>query len=367
MQMDRKNVISTSLLVLVAAVIVFLFFRNKENSTIQKMDLEKPFISVVRNTKKIRGAIVAAHIVDIKPQLSGLLDKIYVTVGERVQKNHPIAKIRVVPSLDEIASAQKEFKINRIQYELDKKMLDDHSGVYDLGGISKTKLKEIEANMKISKLNYESSMKKLEMLLNSTVRGADNEDFTIVHSTLRGVVLEIPFQQGARVVKSTSNTNGSSIASIANMDSLVFKSKINESDIAKIHVGMKLPLLISSMDSIKVAAVISEISPQSINENGVNKFRFLARLNARDCSLAYSGITATADIVFAETDSVLCIKEKYLQFDNGKPYVEVWCDEERVIKKVETGLSDGFNIEIKNGLTLHENLLLPDWRKSKTP
>ncbi len=362
--MYKKNVISISLLVMVTAVIVFLFFRNKENSTIQKKSMEKPFISVVRNTKKIRGLIVAAHIVDIKPQLSGLLDNIYVTVGQQVQKNQPIAKIRVVPSLDEITSAQKEFKINRIQYELDKKLLEDNSDVYNLGGISKTKLKEIEANMKISQLNYESSMKKLEMLLNSRVQGANNEDFTIVHSTLNGVVIEIPFQKGSRVVKSTSNTDGTSIASIANMDSLVFKSKINESDVAKIHVGMKLPLSISSMDSVKVAAVISEISPQSRNENGVNKFRFLARFDSRDYNLPYSGITATADIVFAETDSVLCIKEKVLQFEHGHPYVEVWRDKERVKNKVETGLSDGFNIEIKSGLKRHENLLLPDWNKN---
>jgi HlyD family secretion protein len=364
MKMYKRNVVTISLLVLVTAVIVFLFFRNKENPTIQNMGIEKPFISVVRNSKKIRGVIVAAHIVDIKPQLSGVLEKIYVTVGEQVQKNQPIAKIKVVPSLDEVSSAQKEFRVNRIQYELDKKMLDDHSGVYNLGGISKTKLEEIEANMKISKLNYESSMKKLEMLLNSTVRGADNEDFTIVHSTQSGMVLEIPFQHGSRVVKSTSNTDGTCIASIANMDSLIFKSEINESDIAKIHVGMKLSLVISSMDSVKVAAVISEISPQSLNENGVNKFKFLARLDARDYNLPYSGITATADILFAETDSVLCIKEKFLQFDHGKPYVEVWCDEERVKHKVETGLSDGFNIEIKNGLSLHEKLLLPDWSKN---
>lgn len=367
--MTRKkiNPISIGIFLLLIAVVALIFFRNKERSTaIPETTLETPYIEVIKNTKKIKGTIIAKHMIDIKPQVSGIIDKIYVTVGKQIQKNQPIAKIRVVPSPDEIEDAQKGLETSQIQFQLDKRLYDKNLSVLKTGGVSQSKVDEIKAKMQISKLNYESSIKKVEMLLKSNVRGAGNKDFTIVRSTLKGTILEIPLQEGSSASKRTSTYDGTTIASVADMNLHVFESKINEYNISKIHLGMKLQLFISSIDSIKLTAIISEISPISTNENGINKFRFLASLNSQsDYYLPYSGITATSDILLDKTDSVLCIKEKYLQFENNKPYVEIQNNEETVKHDVETGLSDGINIEITKGLKLDDKLVLPNWKKGE--
>ena len=364
--MTRKKNIITSLgfLLILIAIIAFIFVRNKERgSTVTKSALETPFRGVIKNTKKIKGAIIPSHVVEIKPQVSGIIEKIYVKVGDKIRYNQPIAKIKVIPSPDEIEDAQKNLETNQIHYELDKKLYDKNLALLEKGGVPQSKLDEVKAKMRISRLNYEASIRKLEMLLESNVRGEGNEDFTVVRSALKGTVLEIPLQEGSSVSKRTSVNDGTSIASVANMNSHIFESKINETDITKIHVGMKLQLSISSLDSFEVAATISEISPLLKNENGINKFSFKASVAQSEYNLPYSGITATADIFLNKTDSVLCIKEKFLQFENEKPYVEIWRNEETVKCDIVTGLSDGVNIEISTGLQLDDKLVVPNWNE----
>ena len=362
MKIKGSNIISICIFLLLMAVIGFIFFRNKERGINNpKIVLETPFIGSIENSKEIRGTIVAAHIVDMKSHVSGIIDTVYVKMGEQIKNNQPIAKIRVIPSPDEIADAQKSLETSDIQYHLDKRLYDKNLELYKKGGTTQTKIEEVKAKMDITRLNYEASVNKLDMLLKSNVRGLGNEDFTIVRSTLKGTVLKIPFQEGSSVSKRTSTSDGTTIASVANMNSLIFESEINEFDIAKIYIGMKLPLSVSSMDSLKVTGIISEISPQSKKEQGINQFRFLAVFSQGDYNLHYSGVTATADILLNKTDSVLCIKEKYLQFEKDKPYVEILRNEETIKCYVETGLSDGINVEIKKGLTLNNKLVLPDW------
>jgi len=364
MKLKGSKIISICIFLLLLAVVVFIFFRNKERGlNTPKTVLETPFTGLIENSKKIRGTIEAAHIVDIKPHVSGIIDTVYVNMGEQIKNNQPIAKIRVIPSPDEIANAQKNVETSDIQYQLDKKLYYKNLGLYKKGGVSQSKLEEVKAKMEINKLNYDASVTKLKMLLESNVRGSKNEDFTIVRSTLNGIVLGIPFQEGSSVSKRTSTSDGTTIALVANMDSLIFESEINEFDIAKIYLGMKLSLSISSMDSVKLTGTISEISPQSKKEQGINQFKFLASFSQGDYNLHYSGITATADILLNKTDSVLCIKEKYLQFEKDKPYVEIWSNKETVKSYVETGLSDGINVEINKGLDLNDKLVLPDWKE----
>ncbi len=362
MSKSKLNILSILIPLLLIFVVAFIVFRHKNsNAKLPLAVVETPFMGLVQNTKQIRGKIVARQTIALKPQVSGIIDKIYVKVGDKVSKEQAVAKIKVMPSPDEIEDAQKHLKTNEIQYELDKRLYEENCRVHQLGGVPASKLKEFEAGMNISKLNYDASVRKLQMLLENSVIGKNNEDFTIVRSTISGTVMHIPFETGSSVSKRTSSSDGTTIAQVANLNKLVFEGKINEADIGKINVGMKLELSISSMDSFSVKAIISEISPQSQNEGGINKFAFSAAFNPQDYALPYSGISAKANILIAQTDSAICIEERYLQFENDKPYVELWDAHNIVKKEVKTGLSDGVNVEIQAGLTLDDQLVLPNW------
>lgn len=360
---NSSNIISVIIVLILIGVVYLLVKRNdKKAEGTFEFSLEQPYKGVVESKKKIRGQISVAQKVNIKPQISGVVDQLFVKMGDDVQKDQPIAKIKVIPSPDELKEAQKNLETAEISFLLDKKTYEKNLILYSTGGVSQSKIDEVKANMDISELTYNAAITKLDLLLKSIMKGTENRDYTIVRSTSAGMVLDVPILVGASVAQQNSTRDGTTIVTIADLDSLVFESKINESFINKVYVGMPISLIISSMGKLKLSASIIEISPQSKNESGINKFEFVAKVVQNKNKLSYSGLTADANILFDKTDSVLCINEKYLQFDENEPFVEIWVNGESKVQNVTLGLSDGINVEVKSGLKKHHRLLLPSWR-----
>lgn len=360
-----KHLFTILLTLVLVSVLILVTHRNKEKSVDTfEFTLKSPAKGIIKDYKKVKGRIVAAQIINVKPQISGSIETIYVSLGDSVSKGQAIAKLIIIPSIEEIKEAKQNFESTEITYLLDKSLYEKNISLYNSGGVSSSKLDEVNAKMEISKLNYESAINKLQMLIQNNVKGDDERDYTIINSTINGIILSLPNKEGESVNKLTSNNDGTIIAKIANLGTLVFESKINESDINRVHIGMSINLSIPSMSLSDIGATISEISPLSIDEAGIVKFNFSATIEPAGLEFSYSGISATAEILFSQTDSVLYIDEKYLQFDdNAKPYVELWVDGENLNRDIVLGISDGNNVEIKKGLGLDDKLLLPDWKE----
>ena len=363
MNNKRINSIISIILVAILVSVVFIIIKrnDKKINDTSINSLEKPTIDIIEIRKKVRGKVVPAELNNVKSQISGVVEQLNVKLGDQILKGQVIARIKVVPSPDEISEAERNVQMEELNYQLDKKLYEKNKGLYQSGGTSLSKVEEIKAQMEISKLKYDAEFSRLNALLKSNYSPNNDRDISIVYSNYSGTVLEIPVTIGESITKRTSNTEGTTIAKIANMDSLKFEGKINENDIKALKSQMKIHLIINALNNECVDAYINEISPVATNENGINKFKFNASLMPGDLKVAYSGISATADILFEKTDSVLCIKEKYLQYEDEKIFVEINKNGDIVRKDLTIGLSDGEKIEIVSGLKMYHSLVLPNW------
>ena len=183
---------------------------------------------------------------------------------------------------------------------------------------------------------------------------------TLVRSTIDGMILDVPVKIGNSVIESNTFNDGTTITSVADMGDLIFEGKIDETEVGKITEGMPLILTIGAIDNTKFNAILEHISPKGVEENGAIQFEIKANVELQQDFFIRSGYSANADIVLDRVDSVLAIPENLLQFDNDSAYVEVETTPQEFEKKyIETGLSDGINIEVKSGLTADDKIKKP--------
>lgn len=358
-QKQSTRLVSVILTILLIGLVFFIIKRNQNKiDETEVNNLEKPFRDVIEIKKQVRGKVVPSQINHLKCQTSGVIEQLYITAGEQINSGQLIAKIKVTPSPDELKEAQRNVQISEVNYLLDKKLYEKNKSLLQSGGVSEAKVDEIKAQMEISQLKYNAELYRL----NTLIKGENNEDYTeLVYSDYAGMVLEVSVKIGNSVNKRSINNDGTTLAKVAKLDSLVFEGKINESDVNNLQHLSSIILSLDSYKETKFEASISEISPISINENGINKFKFKANFISNEASFNFTGISAKADILFERTDSVLCVKEKYLQYDNEQVFVEVQKNGNNFRKNITLGLSDGEKVEVKTGLKNYHLLLLPNW------
>jgi HlyD family secretion protein len=174
------------------------------------------------------------------------------------------------------------------------------------------------------------------------------------------MVLDIPVEVGNSVIKSNTFNDGTTVAIVADMGEMVFEGKVDETEVGKIKEGMQLLLTIGALDETEFKANLEFISPKGVEENGAIQFEIKAAVELQEGSFVRDGYSATADIVLARRDSVLAIKEKLVTFKDDSTYVEIMTSPQVFEKRtVETGLSDGINIEILKGLTEEDKVKVP--------
>jgi HlyD family secretion protein len=182
-----------------------------------------------------------------------------------------------------------------------------------------------------------------------------------VRSTIEGMILDIPVKEGGSVIESNNFNEGTTIASIADMGEMIFDGKVDESEVGKIKQGMNLILTIGALDTVKFDANLEYIAPKGIKENGAIQFQIKAKVNLQKGVFLRAGYSSTADIVLASKKNVLAISESVLQFENNKTFVEVETAPQVFEKRlIQTGLSDGINIEFLSGIKKGEKVKNPN-------
>jgi HlyD family secretion protein len=169
--------------------------------------------------------------------------------------------------------------------------------------------------------------------------------------------LTVPVEIGNSVIESNTFNDGTTIATVADMGEMIFKGKVDESEVGKLHQGMDLILTIGAIDTEKFSAKLEHISPKGVEENGAIQFEIRAAVELKNDQFIRAGYSANADIVLDKRDSVLAIQESLLKFSEDTAWVEIETSpqvfEKRVVK---TGLSDGLNVEVLSGLTEKEKI-----------
>lgn len=307
------------------------------------------------------GAVVPRKEVNIKPQVSGIIEKLYVIAGDKIRKGDMIARIRIIPNMINLANA--ESRVNRAQLAYDNAKIDyeRNQKLVDAKMISNAEFLQIKLGFNNAKEELDAAENNIQLIKEGVSKSAGKVTNTIVKSTIDGMILDVPLKEGSSVIESNTFNEGTTIAVVADMGEMIFEGKVDESEVGKIKAGMDLILTVGAIDMDKFSAQLEYIAPKGVKENGAIQFQIKAKVILKENTFLRAGYSANADIVLARKDSVLTIPEAVLQFENERTYVEVETAPQVFEKRfLKTGLSDGINIEIIEGITLKDKIKDPN-------
>lgn len=334
------------------------FLYNKSKAKPDVFETKNPFVSNVLMKTVATGSVKPRFEIEIKPQVSGIIDELYVEAGDMITKGQVVAKIKIIPDMVTLNSAETRLNRAKISFEDAKLDYDRQQKLFDKEVISYVEYKAGKLAYDSAKEEIEAAENHLELIKNGVTKKAKSATNTLVRSTIDGMVLDVPVEEGNSVIQANTFNDGTTIASVADMKDIIFEGKVDETEVGKISEGMPIELEIGAIDKEKFAAILEYISPKGVEENGAIQFEIKADVKLKEGQFIRAGYSANANIVLERKDSVLVIPEGMLKFKNDSSYVEIQTAELQVFEKrfVTTGLSDGINIEITEGLTKEDKV-----------
>lgn len=355
----KKAVRILGLIILIGAFGGTLFFLyNKSKKKPDVYETKNPFISNVIMKTVATGSVVPRFEIEIKPQVSGIIDELFIEAGDKIVKGQVVARIKIIPDMVTLNAA--ETRLNRAKINFDDAQTDyeRQQKLFDKDVISYEEFKNAKVAYDSSKEELTAAENNLDLIKNGVTKKAQNATNTLVRSTINGMVLDVPVEVGNSVIQANTFNDGTTIASVANMNDMIFEGKVDETEVGKIKEGMPIELEIGAIDKEKFDAFLEYISPKGVEENGAIQFEIKAKVQLKEGQFIRAGYSANANIVLDRKDSVMVIPEGMLKFENDSSYVEVQKGEEQTFEKqfVKTGLSDGINIEITEGLNKNDKV-----------
>jgi HlyD family secretion protein len=353
------------ILITFGGAMYYLYSKNQEDPIVY--DTEKPSVQTIINKTVATGSILPLEEVIIKPNISGIIEEIYVEGGDIVKANDLIAKIKVVPNLAALNQAQNAIETAQIALSDEKRRYDRQKGLYEKGVISKEEMERAEVSYKQAQQTYTAARQNYDIVKTGSTKGLGNAANTLIRSTVSGMVLEMPVEVGNQVILSNNFNEGTTIAALADVNRMIFEGKVDESEVGKIKEGYPLEITVGAIENATFDAVLDYIAPKGKLENGAIQFEIKGTLHKADTTFIRAGLSANASIILARADSVLSIKEALVQFDEEtkKSYVEVKTGEKDFERRdITLGISDGLNVEVKEGLNEEDEIKV--WNKIKS-
>ena len=365
-----KIVIALLVALVFIGMFVFLWMKSQP-----KPDVYEEFTPEVMDLKKttvVTGKIEPRNEVNVKPQISGIIAEIMKEAGDHVQAGEVIARVKVIPDMQQLSSAQARVRLATVNAQQAKTDLDREQVLFDKGLVSADEYDKIRQTYRQAREEVTAATDQLQVVRDGVSKSNASASSTLIRSTITGLILDIPVKVGNSVILSNTFNDGTTIATVANMGDLIFRGNIDETEVGSLVAGMPMQITIGAMQDLTFDATLEYISPKAVESNGANQFELKAavlqrqitkqtkapqRIGEKSISAAQirSGYSANANIVLAEVKQALTIPESAIEFSDGKTFVYVIKGEgdkkEYERRSVKTGLSDGIRIEILSGIT----------------
>lgn len=312
---------------------------------------------IVQNTVAT-GKIEPRDEVQIKPQISGIISELYKEAGEKVAKGEVIAKVKVIPELGQLNSAESRVRLAEMNGKQAETDFERMKTLYEKKLVSSEEYEKTLLATQQAREEIQTAKDNLEIIKDGITKNSASFSSTLIRSTIDGLILDVPIKVGNSVIMSNTFNDGTTIASVADMSDLIFRGNIDETEVGKIKTGIPVEITLGAVQNTKFTATLEYISPKSIENNGANQFEIKAAIVVPDSVTIRSGYSANAKIELQKALQVMTVPESTIEFYNDSTYVFVMTDsvpqQKFVRKKVSTGISDGINVEIKDGLALGE-------------
>ncbi|WP_289061538.1 efflux RND transporter periplasmic adaptor subunit [uncultured Zobellia sp.] len=351
----KKSVTRIILLLIVVAFggsMYYLYQKNAEDPVVYETE-QASKKTIVKKTVAT-GSILPLEEVLIKPNISGVIEEVFVEGGDYVKSGDLLCRIKVVPNLNALNDARNTIDEAKINLDDQLRNLERQKGLFAKGVISKVDLERAEVTYDQAKQGYAAANKRYDIVKTGTTKGYGNAANTQIRATVSGMVLEVPVEVGNQVIESNNFNEGTTIAAIADVDKMIFEGKVDESEVGKIKENLPLEITVGALEGKVFDAVLDYIAPKGKEENGAIQFEIKGTMKKQDSVFIRAGLSANASVILGKADSVLAIKEALVQFDDKtkSPYVEVSSGDQSFERKdIELGISDGIFVEVKSGLT----------------
>ena len=354
-----KKAVKYILIIAIILGVVFAtnFFITTNNQDPVKYESENPVKTTIKKKTVATGKVVPEDEVEIKPQISGIVDAVFVKEGEVVATGDLIATIKVVPNEQALNSATgrvENAKIALTNGEIDFKR---NKTLYDKGIVSNQDFIAIELRYKQAKQELENAGNDLKIIKMGTAgKGATN---TNIRATVSGTVLTVPVKKGDQVIESNNFNPGTTVATIADLTNMIFEGQVDEAEVSKLKMNMPLLISLGAINDQTFDATLRFVAPQGIEEQGAVQFKIEANVVLDTNFFVRAGYSANATIIIGQKDNILAIKEALVQFDEetDEPFVELELGDQKFERReVELGISDGIMVEIVDGLTETEKV-----------
>lgn len=357
-----KYILMALVAVIFIGTFVFLYIKSQpqpevyDEFTLQRMD--------IRKTTVVTGKIEPRNEVNVKPQISGIITEILKEAGETVQEGEVIAKVKVIPDMGSLSAAQSRLRLAEINRKQAQTDYDREKTLFDKGLVAADEYDKIAQALRQAREEVDAAQDNLEVVRDGVSKSNASASSTLIRSTITGLILDIPVKVGNSVILANTFNDGTTIATVANMNDLIFRGNIDETEVGRLSTGMTMKITIGALQDLKFDARLEYIAPKATDQNGANQFEIKAAVNLpSNATNIRSGYSANAEIVLAEAKNVLAVQESAIEFDGDDTYVYVIKGEgdkqtyER--RKVQTGISDGINIEIRSGVKSNERIRGP--------
>ncbi len=348
----KKN-LKYIILALVAIVFVGTFVALWKNSRPKEIRYEQLEATVkdIHKTSVVTGKIIPRDEVNIKPQISGIISELYKEAGEMVSEGEIIAKVKVIPEMSSLSSAQSRVRLAEINLKQAQTNFDREKALFDKNLVSAEEYDQVSQALAQAKEERTAAIETLEVVRDGVSKSNAKSSSTLIRSTISGLILDIPVKVGNSVTQSNTFNDGTTIATVANMSDLIFDGFIDETEVGRVHEGVPMKITVGALKDVSFDAVMEFISPKAQEKNGTNEFEIKAAVTVPDSVTVRSGYSANAEIQLEGVEGVLSIPESALTFEGDSSFVYLVKGENKYDKTpVTTGLSDGINIEIKSGL-----------------
>ncbi len=330
--------------------LVFLYKKSQPKPDV--FEIKNPEVTNIIKKTVATGSVEPRKEIEIKPQVSGIVEELFIEPGTMVRKGDILARVNIIPDMVNLNAAESRVNRSKINFDDAKINYDRQTSLFEKDVISKEEFQKAQLAYNSSLEEVKSAENNLELIRKGVTKTSAKTTNTLIRSTIDGMVLDVPVKEGFSVIQANTFNAGTTIAFVADMNDMIFIGKVDETEVGKIKEGMNIELTIGAIDNEKFNAVLKYIAPKGKIENGAIQFEIKADLLLNKDQFIRSGYSANANIVLDRRDSVLTIPEGLLKFEKDTAYVEVETDPQKFDKRlVKTGISDGINIEITEGLS----------------
>ncbi len=363
--MKKPVKIILGIVLLILLVWVLAYFKKSNTAEVLDYKVDEPYFTSIDYKVVATGKLNPEEEIELKPQISGIVDIIVVEEGDIVQKGDLIAKIRVVPNEQALVSANSRIKTTQFTKDNAQILYDRNKALFEKGVISKQDFENSELSLNQAVENLKQAQNDYQIIRQGSLSGGSSANTNIV-AQIPGTVLQIPIREGDQVIQSNNFNAGTTIATIADMSKMIFEGKVDEAEVGKLEEGKDIVVVLGAINEKKFPAKLTFVAPKGIEENGAVQFTIKADVEVEQSTKIRAGYSANAEIEIESKDSILSIKEALLQFNRitEKPFVEILKEDGKFEKvDVELGLSDGINVEITDGVKEGDKIKV--WNKAK--